>query len=105
MVCITNSEIFNEMKRRNSLLVLKNYLFISNEKIVEQVALCLGNIVVESNYFRESALKIGILDRVVILTKDISKPVELIKNCIFVISNILRGKPHPNLEKVILKYN
>ena len=102
MVCISNSEIFNEIRKRSAMVVLKNYLYCNNDKIVDQVALCIGNIIVESNDFRESALKLGVLDRVVTLAKDTSKSYELLNSLIFLISNILRGKPQPHLEKVTL---
>ena len=101
MVCISNSGIFQEIKKRSGMVVLKNYLYCNIDKIIDQVAICLGNIVVESNDFREIALKIGVLDRVVTIAKDASKS-ELLNSCVFLISNIFRGQPHPHLEKVCL---
>jgi hypothetical protein len=81
-------------------MVLRNYLYSHVDKLLDQTALCLGNIIVETNEFRDTAINLGILDRAVNLSKDTTKPVELIKNCMFLISNLLRGKPKPQLEKV-----
>jgi hypothetical protein len=105
MVCISGSNIFKEIKKRNVLIILKNFLYCKIDKLIDQTALCLGNIIVESTEFRDISLKIGVLDKVVNISKDISKPVELIKNCMFLISNMLRGKPKPEIEKVRIIYN
>jgi hypothetical protein len=100
MVCHSNSDLFQDIKKRNDLLVLKSYLFSSSDKILDQVSVCIGNITAESKYFRESALNIGILEKVEAISRDTSKPIVVIRNSIFLISNLLRGKPHPQNEKV-----
>ena len=71
------------------------------DRLLDQTALCLGNIIVETNEFRDMAINLGILDKAVNISKDVTMPVELIKNCMFLISNILRGRPKPQLEKVM----
>ena len=100
MVCESNEILFLEIKEKNILNILKNYLYLENDKILEQVLMMIGNIVVESNYFRDLALRLGILERVVSISKDPKRNIEVIKNSMFLISNILRGKPHPELSKV-----
>jgi hypothetical protein len=100
MVCITNSDIFAEIKLRNFIIVLKNFIYSSDDKIVDQAILCLGNIIAESREFRDFVLKIGVLEKVASISKNTTKPLELIKNCMFLISNLLRGRPQPQLEKV-----
>jgi len=97
---MTGVDVYKEMRQRNTLLVLRNYLYSNVDRLLDQTALCIGNIIVETNEFRDTAINLGILDRAVNLSKDTTKPVELIKNCMFLISNLLRGKPKPQLEKV-----
>lgn len=100
LACVNQSKIFDEIKSRNILSVLKNYLYCDYDKLITDAAHCIGNIVIESRDFRNKALKLGILDRVVKLSQDMTKPLELTKNCMFLILTILRGKPHPDLEKI-----
>lgn len=40
------------------------------------------------------------LDRLESLSRDTCKPIGIIKNSLFLMSNLLRGKPHPQNEKV-----
>jgi hypothetical protein len=99
MVCIT-SPIFEKIKERDFLCVLKSFLYIEDDDIKDQAILCIGNILVEGDEFKDKAIKIGILDRVVKLSKDLNKSIDMIKNCLFLMSNCLKMKPQPNLEKI-----
>lgn len=102
MTCVSNSPIFKEIKTKDILQILKNYLYSDNDSIIAQATLCLGNIVAEGIGFRDHALKLNILEKVVNLSKDVNRSNTLIKNCLFLITNLTRGKPAPNFIKVIL---
>lgn len=101
MVCINQSSIFKEIWSRNVLQLLKYYIALEDESTLDHVVSCIGNIAVESIRFRDSALKMGILDRAVDLSKDVKRPIILVRSCLFLISNLFRGKPVPDMEKVI----
>ncbi len=105
IVCHSNIELFDDIKKRNDLLVLKDYLYFNTDKIIDQVTVCIGNIVAESKYFRESALNIGILEKVEGIARDTSKPIVVVRNSIFLISNLYIGLPHPENEKVKIILN
>jgi hypothetical protein len=62
--------------------------------------MCIGNIAAETTEFRDNFLKLNILEKVIVLSKDINKPINLTRSCLFLISNLLRGKPAPSFEKV-----
>jgi uncharacterized protein (UPF0218 family) len=92
-----------DIQEKDVLSLLKIYLSCRNEKILEEVIYCIGNIVSESLIFRNIALKLNILDIVVEISKNVNRPTNTIKSCLFLICNLLRGKPSPSIEYV--KYN
>lgn len=100
MVCIDGSIIFKEILNRNILALLKHYMLLESEQTLDNVIGCIGNTVAESVRFRDAALKLGILDRVVDLSKDMTRSLGLTRSCMFLISNLFRGKPSPDKEKV-----
>ena len=104
MLCKNRSPIFS-LINSDCINVLKKYLSISNDKIVSQTLLCIGNIAAESTYFRKMILKEEIFNIVINLSKNSYKPLSLLSNCLFLITNLSRGRPFPDSSIVIIFYN
>jgi hypothetical protein len=101
MLCKNKSPIFS-LVNSESINVLKKYLTNSNDKIVSQALLCIGNIAAESTFFKKMILKEEIFNIVINISKNSYKPLCLLSNCLFLITNLSRGKPFPESSIVII---
>lgn len=100
LTCNDDSIIFKNIYSRNLLNTLFNYLNNTDDSLVSQVITCIGNIIIEDIEFRDQAIEIGILEKVIELSKDLNKTTKFINNCLFLISNIYRHKPIIKNSKV-----
>jgi hypothetical protein len=73
---------------------------MNNDKIVCQVILCIGNIASENNTYKNMILREDILVTVIKISKSGDKPLTLIRNSLFLITNLCRGE-FPNSNIVI----
>jgi hypothetical protein len=100
LVHIGRTEVYREIHKRKFIIVLKNYLNYNIDKITDQVATCLGNIVVEGTSYRDLAIKQGLLYKITTIIQDIQKPNNLIRSCLYLLTNLLRGQQQPESSKV-----
>lgn len=82
--------------------VLKHVMEASDNKdVVEQAVWCIGNIAGDSYQHRDQCLDIGLLPLVVQRTMhQANNRLSFVRNAVWTVSNLCRGKPAPELEKV-----
>jgi len=101
-VYIQKCPIFKAIYQKNFLSYITLYLNLNNEKLSNQILLCLGNIIPEDLLFRDIIINdIFLTEKLTSMAKDINNNIALIKNLIFVFRNLSRGNPKPPSQRVI----
>jgi len=79
-----------------------NYANINeDEQILEEIMYCIGNFSLSSIELRNQTINLGILNIIIELLKNNNIMLELQRACIWCISQLCRGDPEPDSNKVI----
>ena len=83
--------------------VLKHVIEKSGSKdVVEQAVWCTGNIAGDSYHYRDQCLDTGLMPLIVQRTMQYlnDKNLSFLRNAVWTVSNLCRGKPAPELQKI-----
>jgi hypothetical protein len=75
------------------------FAFFTVEDVREQAIWALGNIAGDSYLYRDAILGTGAMQTMLQMTMS-EKKLTLLRNTVWCISNLCRGKPQPNFEQV-----
>jgi len=79
--------------------ILIKLLYSSSNEVKEQALWCIGNIAGDTSKFRDIVIDCGAIAPIIEIINT-AKSFNVIKNGAWVLSNLCRGKPAPNFEKV-----
>ena len=96
---VASTEYTRSVVEYGALPMLVQLLMSGNADVREQSAWCLGNIAGDATDLRDLVLGAGAMDSMI---ANIQKPDNdsLLSNVVWAVSNLIRGKPQPNLKLV-----
>ena len=101
---IKNVDLIRFVKQHSFIITLKQLICANilnyDEQILTETIYCIGNIVLSSIDLRNQTLNIGVLDIIIEIINKQNVTIELQRAATFCISQLCRGDPDPDCNKV-----